>query len=142
VLDAAPDVFNHNLETVARLSPAVRPQAAYRRSLHVLAEAKRLRPDGDTKSGLMVGLGETAEEMQQAMRDLRAAGCDLLTVGQYLQPTRAHLPVIEYVAPETFAAYAAFGRGLGFRHVAAGPFVRSSYHAEETYAAARGDRAV
>ncbi len=137
VLDAAPDVFNHNLETVARLSPAVRPQAAYRRSLHVLAEAKRLRPDGDTKSGLMVGLGETAEEMQQAMHDLRAAACDLLTIGQYLQPTRAHLPVVEYVAPETFAAYAAVGRALGFRHVAAGPFVRSSYHAEETYAASR-----
>jgi lipoyl synthase len=136
VLAAAPDVFNHNLETVARLSPSVRPQASYRRSLHVLAEAKRLRPAGTTKSGLMVGLGETPAEIEQAMRDLRAADCDLLTIGQYLQPTRHHLPVLDYVTPETFAEYARVGRGLGFRHVAAGPFVRSSYHAEETFAAA------
>jgi lipoyl synthase len=137
VLDAEPDVFNHNLETVARLSPAVRPQAAYRRSLAVLRAAKRLRPAGTTKSGLMVGLGESGDEIRQAMVDLRAAECDLLTIGQYLQPTRQHLPVLEYVAPATFAAYAEVGRGLGFRHVAAGPFVRSSYHAEETFVAAQ-----
>jgi len=132
VLDAAPDVFNHNLETVARLSRAVRPQASYRRSLDVLARAKQLRPSAVTKSGLMVGLGETADEVRAAMADLRAAACDALTIGQYLQPTRTHLSVVEYVAPETFAEYAKLGRVLGFRHVAAGPFVRSSYHAEDT----------
>ncbi len=132
VLDAAPDVFNHNLETVARLSRAVRPQASYRRSLDVLARAKQLRPSAVTKSGLMVGLGETADEVRAAMADLRAAACDALTIGQYLQPTRTHLSVVEYVAPETFAEYAMLGRVLGFRHVAAGPFVRSSYHAEDT----------
>jgi len=133
VLDAAPDVFNHNLETVARLSGAVRPQASYRRSLDVLARAKQLRPSAVTKSGLMVGLGETADEVRAAMADLRAAACDALTIGQYLQPTRTHLPVVAYVAPETFAEYATVGRELGFRHVAAGPFVRSSYHAEDAF---------
>jgi lipoic acid synthetase len=133
VLDAAPDVFNHNLETVARLSRTVRPQASYTRSLDVLARAKRLRPSVLTKSGLMVGLGEAPDEMRAAMEDLRAAACDLLTIGQYLQPTRAHLPVVEYVAPLRFAEYGRIGRGLGFRHVAAGPFVRSSYHAEEAF---------
>ncbi len=133
VLDAAPDVFNHNLETVARLSRAVRPQASYARSLDVLARAKRLRPAVRTKSGLMVGLGETPDEVRAAMADLRAAACDALTIGQYLQPTRAHLPVVEYVAPVQFAEYGRIGRELGFRHVAAGPFVRSSYHAEDTF---------
>ncbi len=133
VLDAAPDVFNHNLETVARLSRAVRPQASYARSLDVLARAKRLRPAIRTKSGLMVGLGETPDEVRAAMADLRAAACDALTIGQYLQPTRAHLPVVEYVAPVQFAEYGRVGRELGFRHVAAGPFVRSSYHAEDTF---------
>lgn len=136
VLDAEPDVFNHNLETVRRLTPSVRPQAGYERSLRVLAAAKRLRPHGSTKSGLMVGLGETPEEIHQAMADLRAADCDLLTIGQYLQPTRKHLPVAAYVAPEVFAGYALRGRTLGFQHVASGPFVRSSYHAEETFDAA------
>jgi len=132
VLDAAPDVFNHNLETVARLSRAVRPQASYARSLAVLARAKVLRPSALTKSGLMVGLGETPEEVRHAMADLRAAACDALTIGQYLQPTRTHLPVVEYVAPAMFAEYGRIGREFGFRHVAAGPFVRSSYHAEDT----------
>ena len=135
VLAAEPDVFNHNLETVPRLSPTVRPQAGYRRSLHVLAEAKRIRPAGATKSGLMVGLGETPEEIRAAMADLRAVDCDLLTIGQYLQPTREHLPVLQYVTPEVFAEYARVGRSMGFRHVASGPFVRSSYHAEETFTA-------
>ncbi len=133
VLDAAPDVFNHNLETVPRLSKQVRPQASYERSLRVLAAAKRLRPEVATKSGLMVGLGESPDEVRGAMTDLREASCDLLTVGQYLQPTRAHLPVVEYVTPAVFDAYATIGRALGFRHVAAGPFVRSSYHAEEAF---------
>jgi lipoic acid synthetase len=133
VLDAAPDVFNHNLETVARLSRAVRPQASYTRSLDVLARAKALRPSVVTKSGLMVGLGETAGEVRTAMADLRAVACDALTIGQYLQPTRAHLPVAEYVAPPMFAEYGKIGRELGFRHVAAGPFVRSSYYAEDMF---------
>jgi lipoic acid synthetase len=136
VLAAEPDVFNHNLETVPRLSPTVRPQAAYRRSLHVLAEARRIRPEGTTKSGIMIGLGETPEEVHDVMADLRAADCDLLTIGQYLQPTRDHLPVLDYVTPAVFAGYAERGRELGFRHVAAGPFVRSSYHAEETFTVA------
>jgi len=136
VLGAEPDVFNHNLETVPRLSPTVRPQAGYRRSLHVLAEAKRIRPEGATKSGIMVGLGETPEEIREVMTDLRSADCDLLTIGQYLQPTRDHLPVLAYVTPEVFAEYARLGRELGFRHVVAGPFVRSSYYAEETFTAA------
>jgi lipoyl synthase len=136
VVDCAPDVFNHNLETVERLSRAVRPQASYPRSLAVLARAKRLRPSMLTKSGLMVGLGETATEVEDAMCALRAHDCDLLTIGQYLQPTRAHLPVIEYVSPPAFAEYARIGRQLGFRHVAAGPFVRSSYHAEHAFESA------
>jgi lipoic acid synthetase len=133
VLDAAPDVFNHNLETVARLSRAVRPQASYARSLAVIARAKELRPSALTKSGLMVGLGETPDEVRAAMADLRAAACDALTIGQYLQPTRAHLPVVEYVAPLQFAEYGRIARKLGFRHVAAGPFVRSSYYAEDMF---------
>lgn len=133
VLDAGPDVFNHNLETVARLSRAVRPQASYARSLGVLAAAKRLLPTVSTKSGLMVGLGETSAEVHAAMRDLRESDCDLLTIGQYLQPTRHHLPVVEYVPPAAFADYGRIGRELGFRHVAAGPFVRSSYHAEHAF---------
>jgi lipoic acid synthetase len=136
VVGAAPDVFNHNLETVERLSRAVRPQASYARSLAVIARAKRLRPSMLTKSGLMVGLGETPTEVEDAMRALRAHECDLLTIGQYLQPTRAHLPVVEYVAPAAFAEYARIGRQLGFRHVAAGPFVRSSYHAEHAFESA------
>jgi lipoyl synthase len=138
VLAAAPDVFNHNLETVRRLSAAVRPQARYERSLAVLAHVKARAPRLLTKSGVMVGLGESADEVRGAMADLRAAGCDLLTIGQYLQPTRMHLPVVEYVAPVVFAEYGRIGRALGFRSVAAGPFVRSSYHAEETFTAADG----
>jgi lipoic acid synthetase len=133
VLDAGPDVFNHNLETVPRLSRAVRPQASHERSLAVLARAKSLRQATATKSGLMVGLGERPAEVRAVMEELRGAGCDLLTIGQYLQPTRAHLPVVEYVAPAIFTEYASIGRRLGFRHVAAGPFVRSSYHAEHAF---------
>ena len=136
VLAAGPDVFNHNLETVRRLTVAVRPQARYERSLAVLARAKALAPAVLSKSGLMVGLGERRDEIAAALADLRAAGCDLLTVGQYLQPTRRHLPVVEYVPPVVFDEYAKLARALGFRHVASGPLVRSSYHAEETFAAA------
>jgi lipoic acid synthetase len=132
VLAARPHIFNHNLETVRRLTPAVRHRATYERSLAVLAAAKqRGGPGLYTKSGLMLGLGETAAELEQALRDLRAVGCDLLTLGQYLQPTPRHLPVVEFVPPARFAELAGRARELGFRHVASGPLVRSSYHADE-----------
>ena len=132
VLDAAPHVYNHNLETVRRLTPSVRHRATYDRSLAVLAKAKQ-RSGGTmhTKSGLMLGLGETREEVLEAMRDLRAAQVDILTLGQYLQPTLKHLPVIEFVRPEVFEELGRIGKELGFIHVASGPLVRSSYHADE-----------
>jgi lipoic acid synthetase len=132
VLDAGPDVFNHNLETVRRLQLTVRPQAAYDVSLAVLREASSR--GALTKSGLMVGLGETDEEVREAFRDLAAAGVRILTVGQYLQPTRRHLPVARYVEPDAFDAYRAWGEEAGIAHVFAGPFVRSSYKAAETVA--------
>ncbi|MCP5517020.1 MAG: lipoyl synthase [Verrucomicrobiales bacterium] len=132
VLAAGPQVFNHNLETVRRLTPEVRSRATYDRSLSVLRKAKRLGgPRVYTKSGLMVGLGERPDEVSEALRDLRSAGCDLLTVGQYLQPTKQNLPVLEFVTPDQFAAYAGEARELGFLHVASGPKVRSSYHADD-----------
>jgi lipoic acid synthetase len=138
VLAANPHIFNHNLETVRRLTPGVRHRATYDRSLSVLRKVKALRGDAIyTKSGLMLGLGERDEEMLEAMQDLRAAGCDILTLGQYLQPTRQHLPVLEFVSPEKFAAFGAQARALGFVHVASGPMVRSSYHADEFPAAPR-----
>ena len=132
VLAARPHIFNHNLETVRRLTPAVRSRATYDRSLSVLGHVKAQR-DGTiyTKSGLMLGLGETEEEVFAALADLRGVGCDLLTLGQYLQPTLKHLPVVEYVTPERFADYGARARQMGFRHVASAPMVRSSYHADE-----------
>jgi lipoic acid synthetase len=128
VCDAAPDVLNHNIETIHRLYPAVRPQAEYSRSLQLLARAKSLGLL--TKSGLMVGLGEAHNEVINTMRDLREVGCDLLTIGQYLQPTPACIPVVEFIHPEVFAEYRAIGLELGFHHVESGPLVRSSYHAE------------
>ena len=132
VLAARPHIFNHNLETVRRLTPTVRHRATYERSLAVLAAAKqRGGPGLYTKSGLMLGLGETAAELEQTLRDLRAVECDLLTLGQYLQPTPQHLPVVEFVPPARFAELAGRARELGFRHVASGPLVRSSYHADE-----------
>ena len=132
VLSANPAVFNHNLETVRRLTPDVRSRATYDRSLAVLAKVKGWRGTSIyTKSGLMLGLGETEEELYQAMRDLRQAGCDILTLGQYLQPTRQHLPVVEFVSPDRFQTYGQRARDLGFVHVASGPLVRSSYHADE-----------
>jgi lipoic acid synthetase len=138
VCDAGPDVFNHNVETVPRLYPAVRPEADYRQSLQVLAAAHRFGGDRDrprrTKSGLMVGLGETHEEVRSVLVDLREAGCDILTVGQYLAPSKQHVPVERFVEPEAFEALEAEARGLGFAAVAAGPFVRSSYRAEEVFA--------
>jgi lipoic acid synthetase len=132
VLAANPHIFNHNLETVRRLTPGVRHRATYDRSLNVLRKVKRNCGDAIyTKSGLMLGLGETEGELQIAMRDLRAAGCDILTLGQYLQPTLRHLPVIEFVRPEKFAGYKIRAEEMGFVHVASGPMVRSSYHADE-----------
>ena len=131
VLAARPEVFGHNVETVPRLYPWVRPQADYRRSLWLLHRAGELRREAITKSGLMVGLGEQEEEVLEVLRDLRGAGVTAVTIGHYLRPTRAHLPVAQYVPPEVFAGYAAAARGLGFRHVLSAPLVRSSYHAEQ-----------
>ncbi|HTQ49931.1 MAG TPA: lipoyl synthase [Candidatus Acidoferrales bacterium] len=132
VLSANPHIFNHNLETVRRLTPDVRHRATYDRSLSVLRKVKDRRGDTIyTKSGLMLGLGETEAELVTAMNDLREAGCDILTLGQYLQPTLKHLPVIEFVTPEKFAEYKIRAEEMGFVHVASGPMVRSSYHADE-----------
>jgi lipoic acid synthetase len=128
---AAPDVFNHNVETVPRLYGAVRPQADYARSLWVLARAKHAAPATPTKSGLMVGLGEEPEEVEAVLRDLREAGVDIVTIGQYLRPSSAHIEVTEFMRPEVFERYAATARALGFAGVASAPFVRSSYHAAE-----------
>jgi lipoic acid synthetase len=155
VLDARPDIFNHNVETVPRLYPTVRPEADYRRSLAVLAHAKRRArlaaaqtagtpgeptaglKDGPgavfTKSGLMVGLGETDEEVRAVLEDLRGAGCDILTIGQYLAPSAAHLPVARFVEPREFEAWEAAARALGFSAAACAPFVRSSYRAESLF---------
>lgn len=130
VLDAGPDVYNHNMETVSRLYRRVRPQADYQQSLDVLAFARRYRPDVLTKSGLMVGLGETVDEVHQLLRDVRQSDVHVTTIGQYLQPTRRNLPVSEYVTPEKFAAYQFFGMSIGFQMVFSGPFVRSSYMAD------------
>jgi lipoyl synthase len=132
VLAADPHIYNHNLETVRRLTPDVRHRATYDRSLSVLRKVKDKRGDTiHTKSGLMLGLGEMPEELFQAMRDLRASRCDILTLGQYLQPTLRHLPVREFVTPEKFAEYKVAAEEMGFVHVASGPMVRSSYHADE-----------
>jgi lipoic acid synthetase len=123
-------VFAHNLETVRRLHPRIRPAFGYDRSLDVLRMAADLRPGQITKSNLILGMGEHPEEVPEAMRDIRGAGVDLLTMGQYLQPTKLHLPVDRWVTPEEFDAHARFGmEELGFAHVEAGPLVRSSYHA-------------
>ena len=132
VLSANPHIFNHNLETVRRLTPAVRHRATYDRSLSVLGKVKTKRGDTIyTKSGLMLGLGETGEEILTALEDLRGVGCDILTLGQYLQPTLKHLPVVEFVSPAGFADYKQVAKRLGFVHVASGPMVRSSYHADD-----------
>jgi lipoic acid synthetase len=132
VLDAEPHVFNHNMETVARLYRRVRPQAAYQQSLDVLAFAKKYRPEALTKSGLMVGLGETSAEVESLLRDLRSSQVDVATIGQYLQPTRRNLPVAEYVTPAQFDAYRDYGLSIGFKMTFSGPLVRSSYMAEQT----------
>lgn len=140
VLDAGPHVFNHNMETVHRLYRRVRPQANYRQSLDVLAFAARRACEAErplTKSGFMVGLGETEQEVHTLLRDLRDAGVEIATIGQYLQPTRRNLPVAEYVTPEQFESYRRFGLALGFKMVFSGPLVRSSYMADEVSQAAR-----
>jgi lipoic acid synthetase len=132
VLASNPQIFNHNLETVRRLTPSVRSRATYDRSLSVLGKVKAWRGQSIyTKSGLMLGLGETEPELLEALADLRGAGCDILTLGQYLQPTREHLPVVEFVPPAQFDRYGQLAREMGFVHVASGPMVRSSYHADE-----------
>ena len=130
VLDASPDTFNHNVETTSRLYGRVRPQADYQQSLDVLQAARRYSQNVLTKSGFMVGLGETGDEVRRLLEDLRIHDVDVATIGQYLQPTRAHVPVEEYVHPDVFAEYKAYGEGLGFRAVFSGPLVRSSFMAE------------
>ena len=140
VADAGPDVFNHNLETVPRLYPSIRPGARYYQSLRLLDRAKHRAPALFTKSGLMVGLGETRAEIAQVMDDLRIADVDFLTIGQYLQPTVKHAAVEAFITPEEFADYAAIARSKGFRLVSASPLTRSSYHADEDFAALRATR--
>jgi lipoic acid synthetase len=137
VLDAGPDVFAHNLETIRRLHGRIRPAFGYDRSLEVLAFAKHHRPSVVTKSNLILGMGETPEEVAPAMADIAAAGVDILTIGQYLQPTPHHLPVDRWVHPDEFAAHAEAGQALGITHVEAGPLVRSSYRAGEQLRRAR-----
>jgi lipoyl synthase len=137
VLEAAPDIFNHNMETVERLTPLVRSRAKYRTSLDVLRQAKELAPKIVTKSGVMLGLGEKEPELFQTMDDLREIGCQVLTMGQYLRPSAQHLPVVEFVSPERFEAYGEIARAKGFDHVASGPLVRSSYHAADFHPVVR-----
>lgn len=138
VLQARPDVLNHNMETVPRLYRQVRKGAVYERSLELLRRAKEFSGDIPTKTGMMLGLGETREEVLAAMEDLVAQNTDILTLGQYLQPTREHLPIVRYVHPDEFAEYEHAGEAMGFKHVEAGPLVRSSYHAFEQSESARG----
>ncbi len=136
VIDARPDILSHNMETVRRISPLVRSAADYETSLRVI---RQIADNGITaKSGIMVGLGETIREVEETMDDLRAQGCAILTIGQYLQPTRKHYPVAEYVPPEQFAAYRETGLAKGFRDVESAPVVRSSYHAETHLRAVQG----
>ena len=140
VLDAGPDIYNHNMETVERLTPVVRSRAKYQTSLQVLRRAKQFSSRGRgivTKSGIMLGLGETEPEIFQTMDDLREAGCQVLTMGQYLRPTPNHLPVVEFVTPEQFDLYGEIARKKGFEHVASGPLVRSSYHAADFHPVVR-----
>jgi lipoic acid synthetase len=138
VVHARPDVFAHNVETVPRLYGSVRPEADYDRSLSVLEIAKSRNPEILTKSGIMVGMGESRDEVVGVMKDLRSVRCDLFTIGQYLSPSKEHYPVVEFVPPSVFERYAAVGRELGFKHVASGPLVRSSYMADAAYSSALG----
>ncbi|MEB3161062.1 MAG: lipoyl synthase [Synechocystis sp.] len=134
LLTVAPEVLNHNIETVPRLYRRVRPQANYQQSLDLFAQAKSILPSVYTKSGIMVGLGETEEEVRQVMRDLRAVDCDILTIGQYLQPSQKHLGVQAFITPEQFDAWRLYGESIGFLQVVSSPLTRSSYHAEQVQA--------
>ncbi|WP_439534610.1 lipoyl synthase [Polymorphobacter sp.] len=140
IVAAGPDVYNHNLETVPRLYPTIRPGARYYHSLRLLDRVKALSPRIFTKSGVMVGLGETGQELHQVWDDMRSAGVDFLTVGQYLQPTPRHAPLVEFVTPQSFQAYAAVARSKGFLQVAASPLTRSSYHAGRDFAEMQAKR--
>lgn len=131
LMNAKPDILNHNIETVRRLTPRVRARAKYERSLQFLKRAKEMNPDIPTKSSLMIGLGETKEEIIETMDDLRANDVDIMTIGQYLQPTKKHLPVIKYYYPDEFQELKEIALSKGFSHCEAGPLVRSSYHADE-----------
>jgi lipoic acid synthetase len=139
VVQAHPEVINHNVETVPRLYPDVRPGADYSRSLGLLFMVKNLNSEIITKSGLMLGLGETKEEVVEVMKDLREANCDLLTLGQYLQPSPKHHPVVRFISPEEFSQYRDIGKEMGFIEVAAAPLVRSSFKAAELYAKVKGN---
>ncbi len=134
VLNASPDVLNHNIETIFRLYPRVRPQADYKRSLNLLKRSKENDPHIFTKSGFMLGLGEAKEEVLELMKDLRAVGCEFLTIGQYLQPRSDRLPVVRYIPPEEFEEYKKIGEEMRFKAIASGPFVRSSFHASQMFA--------
>nr|WP_174764049.1 lipoyl synthase [Anabaena sp. UHCC 0253] len=131
ILQAKPEVLNHNTETIARLYRRVRPQGNYDRTLELLQRSRQISPRTYTKSGIMVGLGETDAEVRQVMKDLRAVDCDILTIGQYLQPSQKHLQVADFITPAQFAAWQAFGEELGFLQVVSSPLTRSSYHAEQ-----------
>jgi len=132
-LKESPDVLNHNIETVPRLYPEVRPQADYQRSLNLLEGSKDFYPHIFTKSGFMLGLGEKEEEVIDLMKDLKRVRCDFLTIGQYLQPRADRLPVVRYIPPEEFEAYKKVGEKMGFKGIASGPFVRSSFHASQLF---------
>ena len=133
ICEARPDVYNHNIETVKRLQKSVRPQASYERSLRVLELVKSTAPEIATKSGMMLGLGEQLEEVIETLKDLRSAGCEIITIGQYLKPKEGKLEIEEFIAPEVFSLLTETGKRMGFREVYAGPYVRSSYHAGESY---------
>jgi lipoic acid synthetase len=142
VLDAAPDTLNHNIETVRRIFRRVRPKGDYDRSLELLYRAKAIAPGAVTKSGMMVGLGETWDEIIETMRDLRTVNCDLLTIGQYIRPSDKHIALSKWYSPKEFTELSCEGKRMGFRHVASGPLVRSSYHADDQHAAATNAAAV
>jgi lipoic acid synthetase len=136
VVDARPDVLNHNIESTRRVFPVVRPKGDYRLSLGLLARVKEMDPGMVTKSGIIVGMGESREELIETMRDLRVVGCDLLTIGQYLRPSLKHIPIDRFYTPAEFDELRQIGEEMGFKHVASGPLVRSSYHADEQHDAA------
>lgn len=138
VLVAKPDILNHNIETVPELYTEVRPMAIYKRSLELLKRVKEINPSIFTKTGIMVGLGETKQQVLRVMDDLKQVGCDILTIGQYLSPSKQHLPIYEYITPEQFEEYRSIGLGKGFKYVASGPLVRSSYNAIEGMKALSG----